>query len=108
MSTIAIDDKSFDAFVAKHKVAVVYFWASWCGPCKANAPGIEKMSATLGSDTAVGKLQVDNAMKKAQEYNIANVPTALIFVDGVLHKTVQKANAQAIEKALGELPKEQV
>ena len=66
------------------KVAVVDFWAVWCGPCRAIAPIIEEISGEYGDNVVVGKLDVDNNPEVATQYNIRIIPTILIFKDGQL------------------------
>jgi thioredoxin 1 len=66
------------------KVAVVDFWAVWCGPCRAIAPIIEEISGEYGDNVVVGKLDVDNNPEVATQYNIRSIPTILIFKDGQL------------------------
>jgi thiol-disulfide isomerase/thioredoxin len=40
---------SFEQF--KGKVVFLNLWATWCGPCKAEMPGIQKLYESIGSDT---------------------------------------------------------
>lgn len=57
---------------------LVDFWASWCGPCRALNPVIE----SLARDFKVCKVNVDTNKELAAHYNVASIPTLLIFKDG--------------------------
>jgi thioredoxin 1 len=57
---------------------LVDFWASWCPPCRTMNPVIE----ALARDFKVCKVNVDNNQELAAHYNIASIPTLLIFHGG--------------------------
>ena len=50
----------FNRLVGSSKLTVVDFYATWCGPCKAIAPEIERMSTTF-SHVQFIKVDVDKA-----------------------------------------------
>lgn len=58
---------------------LVDFWASWCMPCRMQAPAIEKL-AQEGYN--VGKLNVDDEPELAARFHVMNIPTLIIFKDG--------------------------
>ena len=62
-------------------VALVDFYADWCGPCKMLAPIIEEI-ATEHSDILVGKVNVDDNPELAVKYGVMSIPTVLVFKDG--------------------------
>jgi thioredoxin len=54
------------------------FYATWCGPCKAMMPTIERLSEN--APFKVEKVNVDENPDLASQYNVRGIPT-LIFVD---------------------------
>ncbi len=63
---------------------LVDFWATWCGPCKRQAPIVE---ALADQGYAVGKVDVDQEQGLAQQFQIMSIPTLVVFKDG---KEVQR------------------
>ena len=63
-------------------VALVDFWASWCGPCKMQLPIVEELSNELGEKAKVGKVNVDEQLELAQQFGIQSIPTLILFKDG--------------------------
>ncbi len=49
----------FDAAVAAAPLAMVDFWADWCGPCKMLSPVIESLADQYKGKVLVGKVNVD-------------------------------------------------
>lgn len=84
---IATGDNSFANDVLNAKVlAIVDFWAPWCGPCVNFAPTLEQI-AINNKHIKVFKVNVDENEQLSSQYNIRNIPTILFFVDG---KEVQR------------------
>lgn len=65
---------------------LVDFTATWCGPCKALAPLVEKLADAFQGKVKVGKLDIDAAPKLAQEYGVRSVPTCILFQGGAKSK----------------------
>ena len=61
------------------KPVLVDFWATWCGPCRRQAPIVEELA---GEGYAVGKVDVDAQPALAQQYRIMSIPTLLVFKGG--------------------------
>lgn len=80
---VVLHDSTFKANVLdSEKPAIVDFWATWCGPCKMQAPIIEKIAQKYASKVLVGKLDVDSAPKTAQAYGVTAIPTLVLFKNG--------------------------
>ena len=63
-------------------VALVDFWAEWCGPCKIQLPIIEEFSSEMEGKAPVGKVNVDEELELAQSFGIQSIPTLILFKDG--------------------------
>lgn len=61
---------------------LVDFSASWCQPCKALAPTIDKVADEYQGKMAVYKVDIDNAQETAASFGIMSVPTCIFFRDG--------------------------
>ncbi len=89
MSEVILTKDNFQAEVISSDLPVlVDFWAVWCGPCRMIAPSIEKLAEKYAGKLKVGKLNVDEELELAQQYQISSIPTLGIFKGGqiVAHK----------------------
>jgi thioredoxin 1 len=77
------NDANFESEVLQSDLPVlVDFTATWCGPCKALAPIVEKLADEYEGKVKVGKLDVDEAKATAQKYGVTSVPRVLVFRGG--------------------------
>ncbi len=78
-----ITTQEFQEKVLNSSVPVlVDFFATWCGPCKMMAPVLDEVSQEVGDKAAVYKVDVDQEMALAQQFNIMSVPTMIVFKGG--------------------------
>ncbi|HOU76000.1 MAG TPA: thioredoxin [Candidatus Dojkabacteria bacterium] len=84
-------DSDFATSVEQFKgLAIVDFWASWCGPCLMVGPVIEELVEEYKDNPGiiVGKVNVDDCREIASKYEIMSIPTVLIFKDGQVVETI--------------------
>lgn len=64
---------------SKDKIVVLDFFATWCGPCKAMDPAMEKMEKKYAGKIEFRKVDVDQEPELAAQYNIRGVPTLVVL-----------------------------
>lgn len=62
-------------------IALVDFYATWCGPCRMIAPIIHDI-ANECTDVTVGKVNIEENMELAEKYDVTHVPTLIILNNG--------------------------
>ena len=72
----------FDSAIQTAPVAMVDFWATWCGPCKMLAPTIEKIGESSGGKALIAKVDVDQCQDLAARFGIMSIPTVVFFQNG--------------------------
>lgn len=59
------------------KPAIVDFYATWCGPCKALAPVLEELAKEYAGKVYIYKIDVDKEEELAGAFGIRSIPTLL-------------------------------
>ncbi len=94
---------NFEATVASG-VAVVDFWAPWCGPCRMVAPVIEELAEEYYGKAKVCKVNTDEEQDLAVKFGIRSIPTILFFKDGkVVDQMVGAAAKQTFKQKIDAL-----
>ncbi len=78
-----VTDANFKAEVLDSQGAVlVDFWAPWCGPCRMMAPELDKLAGEMAGKLKVVKLNTDENMQTASQYQITGIPCLILFKGG--------------------------
>jgi thioredoxin 1 len=95
-NAMEVTDANFEQEIEKHDgVAVVDFWATWCGPCRAIAPMLDKLASEYQGKVKVTKLDVDANQRTAMKFNVRSIPMVLFFKGG-----------KVVDQVVGAIPKE--
>jgi thioredoxin 1 len=90
-----VTDATFQDEVEKHDgLAIVDFWATWCGPCRMVAPILDQLSQEYDGKVKITKLDVDSNIQTATRFNVRSIPTLLFFKDG-----------KVVDQIIGAVPK---
>lgn len=98
----AVGQSQFEQEVLKSPLlAVVDFWAAWCGPCRLVAPILEELAGEYEGRVRFFKVDVDQEREKAAEYQIRGIPAILFFKEGkVVDQMVGAQPKEALAKTL--------
>ena len=83
------------------KLAVVDFWAEWCGPCRMVGPIIEELSKDYEGKALIGKVDVDSNPQISMKYNVRSIPTILFIKNGeIVDKQVGATSKTNLENKI--------
>ena len=102
--TKAITDVTFEA-ETKDGLVLIDFWATWCGPCRMQAPILEQLSAEIPEDELkIVKIDVDENPNTVRQFGIMSIPTLLLKKNGQVVKQVAGVHTAAqIKQIMPEL-----
>ena len=95
---IELTSENFD--VIKEGVALVDFWAPWCGPCRMIAPIIEELANDYEGKAKICKVNTDEAQDLAVQFGVRSIPTILFFKDGELKAQLIGAQSYRIDNLI--------
>ena len=87
MATQLTDANFKETVLTDNKVALVDFWAEWCGPCKMIAPILDEIAKEYAGKLTVVKLNIDENQETPQHYGVRGIPTLMLFKDGEVEAT---------------------
>ncbi len=83
MALVNLTAENFNDEVQKHQIAILDFWAPWCGPCKSFAPIFEKVAQEY-PDILFGKINTEEEQALAGHFQIRSIPTVMILKEGIV------------------------
>jgi thioredoxin 1 len=102
---IEITDSNYEELVVKSgKVALLDFWAEWCGPCRMLTPIVNDLYNEFKDTAIIGKVNVDDNPGITNKHGIRNIPTLLFFKNGeVVEKIVGTTSKAKLAEILNGL-----
>src|SRR5262249_3110823 len=92
---IHLTERNFDeTLAATPGLALVDFWAEWCGPCRVIAPVLEELTEASQGQVTLMKVNVDESSGLAARYGIRSIPTGLFVKEG-----------EVVDRVVGAVPK---
>lgn len=77
-----VKTSEFDEIMDAAPLAMVDFWASWCGPCKMLSPTVEALAEQYEGKALVCKVNVDEEPDLARRFGVMSIPTVVFLKNG--------------------------
>jgi thioredoxin 1 len=91
-NVVVIQDSEFDSEVLEAEQSVlVYFWASWCGPCRLVSPSMEAIATTYSDRLKVVKMEIDANPITVKFYKVEGIPALKLFKAGEVVQSCEGA-----------------
>ena len=94
--SIKVTNKNIENLISNNDIALIDFYADWCGPCKALSPIIDEI-AEKEKHIVVGKVKVEEEKDLANKYRVRSIPTMVVFKGG-----------KEVNRLVGFMPKEEI
>lgn len=91
MGAVKLTKDSFHKTI-QSGVALVDFWAPWCGPCRIQLPIVEELADEMKGQATLATVNVDSEPELASNFGIRSIPALLLFKDGKLVETLVGVN----------------
>lgn len=93
----------FNEIISSSKPTLVDFFATWCGPCRMQAPILEELKTRVGDKANIIKVDIDKNQEVAARYRVQSVPTLILFQNGeAVWRTVGVQQADLLESKIYE------
>jgi len=83
VATVELTTENFESVIGGTDLALVDFWAAWCGPCRMFGPIFERASEEH-PDAVFGKVDTEAQQALAASFGISSIPTLMIIRDNVV------------------------
>lgn len=93
----------FKTLINQDKPTLVDFFATWCGPCRAQAPILEDVKQRVGDKANIIKIDIDKNRDLAMAYRVQSVPTLIMFKNGeAVWRAVCVQQADELERKIND------
>ncbi len=100
---IELTNENFEA-TTNEGVALVDFWAPWCGPCRMISPVIEELAEEFDGKAKICKVNTDEQQDLSMKFGVRSIPTIIFMKDGeVVDTMVGAASKQAFADKINSL-----